>query len=250
MHLQLWPAPPPPRRGILAIMIAHTFVAGVMAVVAADDPTPLAPLIAYPHPLITEVLYAVPAGEAGDSNGDGVRDAVGDEFIELFNPHDRPIQLRGYTLTDRQQFSSRDGTPFTTLRFTFPSLELNPGEVAVVFNGHWQRWSGPVGDSARAAAGNPRFAGARIFTMNNVSARSGFANSGDCAILWSPRGDPLHAIHWGDAQPPAKTAFVEQAPSLKDQSITRHERNAPLVAHPLVRGKRFSPGVFPADAVR
>src|SRR5437870_5538652 len=48
----------------------------------------------FPHPLITEILYAVPSGERGDANADGTRDAVGDEFIELTNPHDKPIQLK------------------------------------------------------------------------------------------------------------------------------------------------------------
>jgi hypothetical protein len=235
---------------------------GVACIIAALNPPgqpvppPAAerevPAVPYPHPLITEVLYAVPTGAGGDANGDGSRDAMGDEFIELVNPHDRPIQLRGYALTDRQQVSKRDRSVFTTLRFVFPPLELQPGEVVVVFNGHQQNWSGPVGDSARAAPGNPRFAGARVFTMNNVSARSGLANTSDCVILWNPAGQPIHAVCWGDAAAPATTAIVEQAPAIKDQSITRLSVGAPLVAHPQqgTPPKRFSPGVFPLDGKR
>jgi hypothetical protein len=213
------------------------------------------PVVAFPHPLITEVLYAVPTGAGGDANGDGTRDAVGDEFIELVNPHDRPIQLRGYALTDRQQVSKRDGKTFTTIRFVFPALELEPGEIVVVFNGHEQRWSGPVGDSARAAAGNPRFAGARIFTMNNVSARAGLANTADCITLWSPSGQPLHAVCWGDAEPPPGTRIPEKAPALSGQSVTWPSPGAPMSAHPPMAAsggpaRRYSPGIFPADAAR
>ncbi len=61
---------------------------------AAKSPVP------YPHPLITEVLYAPAKGDAGDADGDGVRSATGDEFVEIVNPHDRPISLRGYVITD------------------------------------------------------------------------------------------------------------------------------------------------------
>ncbi|MFA6045777.1 MAG: hypothetical protein WC718_12405 [Phycisphaerales bacterium] len=56
--------------------------------------------VPFPHPLITEVLFNVPTGAKGDANGDGTRDAVGDEFVELINPHDKPIDLKGYVLTD------------------------------------------------------------------------------------------------------------------------------------------------------
>lgn len=234
---------------VIPMLLAGALIAGSFPDPAGpvQPPPPLAP---YPHPLITEVLYAVPTGAAGDANGDGVRDAVGDEFVELINPHDRPIQLRGYTITDRQQTSSRDGKTFTSVRFTFPALELQPGEVVVVFNGHRQQWAGPLGDSARAAAGNPRFAGARVFTMNNASARAGFANAADCIILWSPRNEPLHAICWGGAEAPLGTGVVEQAPAIKDQSVTRASATGPMQAHPTVRGKAFSPGSFPAQAVR
>lgn len=214
-------------------------------------PAPSTPLVPFPHPLITEVLYAVPTGAAGDASGDGTRDAVGDEFVELINPHDKPIQLRGYTITDRRQISTRDQKPFTTVRFTFPALELQPGEVVVVFNGHQQKWSGPVGDSARAAPGNPRFAGARIFTMNNTSSRSGFANTGDCVILWAPTGQAIHAIRWGDVPPPDGTMIVEEAPTVTGQSVTRMIPDGVLAAHPVMPGnRRFSPGLFPHHAPR
>lgn len=58
------------------------------------------PPVTFPHPLITEVLYGVPTGDEGDADKDGERSATGDEFVELYNPHDRPIQLKGYTVCD------------------------------------------------------------------------------------------------------------------------------------------------------
>ena len=83
----------------------------------ADPHHGLAPLaVSFPHPLITEVLYAVPTSGDSDPNRDGKREVSGDEFIEFVNPHDRAIELRGYTLTDGSP------TAKTTLRFTFPAL--------------------------------------------------------------------------------------------------------------------------------
>lgn len=57
------------------------------------------------HPIITEILYAVPSGPRGDASADGSRDAIGDEFIELANLGSRPIQLKGYSLVDAEAFS-------------------------------------------------------------------------------------------------------------------------------------------------
>jgi hypothetical protein len=232
-----------------ARLMLHMAAAASLAGSAGDPPRQ--PIVPYPHPLITEILYAVPGGDPGDANGDGVRDAVGDEFVELVNPHDRPIQLRGYTITDRQQISPRDGRPYTSVRFTFPALELKPGEVAVVFNGHNQNWTGPVGDSSRAAAGNGRFGSARVFTMKNTSPKSGFANGGDCVILWSPDDEPVHAIRWGGAAAPPQTAVVEEAPAVTNVSVARPAVDAPLSPHPpRTDGRRFSPGLFPNDRAR
>jgi hypothetical protein len=73
---------------------------------ARRDPSRCALKLAEPpkHPTITEVLYAVPTSE-GDASGDGTRDAVGDEFVELVNATDAPIQLKGYRLSDRNDAS-------------------------------------------------------------------------------------------------------------------------------------------------
>jgi hypothetical protein len=76
-----------------------------------------ASLVPSPHPLITEVLFAVPSGGDGDFNLDGTRSAIGDEFVELVNPHDVAINLKGYRLTEGQvqtrKGESREPAPQT-----------------------------------------------------------------------------------------------------------------------------------------
>ena len=82
-----------------------TVVVGSLCAVAhaaAKNPIP------YPHPQITEALFNVPTGAKGDANGDGERDAAGDEFIEIANPHNKPINLRGYTITNRLASPTED----------------------------------------------------------------------------------------------------------------------------------------------
>ncbi len=82
----------------------------------AAEPAPKT-LVPLPHPLITEVLYAVPTGDTGDANGDGKRSATGDEFVEIVNPHDKPIDLRGYVIADKSM-----GKP-GALKFVFPRVQ-------------------------------------------------------------------------------------------------------------------------------
>jgi hypothetical protein len=74
--------------------------------------------------LINEVLYDPASGAAGDANGDGTRDANGDEFVELFNSG--PIlDISGYTVSDESQ-----------LRHTFPAGSVIPiNGTLVLFGG-------------------------------------------------------------------------------------------------------------------
>ncbi|MEX2218466.1 MAG: lamin tail domain-containing protein [Phycisphaerales bacterium] len=207
-------------------------------------PGKTAPLVPYPHPLITEVLFAVPTGEKGDASGDGSRDTSGDEFIELVNPHDTAIDLAGYELCGKS--GPPDAKTFKQLRFTFPPVTLKPGEVAVVFNGHAQSWQGPVGDTARAPeAGHEKFAGARVFTMANQSARVGLVNRADYVLLTSPAGARLHCIKWGDSKPPRDIPLLEEVPAVTGHSIARRTATGKLEPHPPIEGRSFSPGKFP-----
>lgn len=141
--------------------------------------------------MIVEVLYAVPTGMEGDANLDGARSATGDEFVEIANPHNKPIQLLGYSIGDESQGDKGK------LRFSFPALELKPGEVAVVFNGYGASWRGSVGDAKAAGKKNEAFAGAYVFTMRAASNKVAFNNAGDSVTLYSPAGKPVQIVRWG-----------------------------------------------------
>lgn len=205
--------------------------------------------VPYPHPMIVEVLYAVPTGTEGDANGDGRRHVSGDEFVEIFNPHDRPIQLRGYRLTDSNPADKGQ------VRFVFPMFELPPGGVAVVFNGYKCSWFGPVGDDKAAPpAPNDRFDGAWVFTMKASSQYVAFSNAGDHVLLTAPDGTAVQRVSWGE--PKDRAAFDRIAPLLDDvapqtgkSSVQRDgpARVAAFRAHldlpyDLGDGRPFSPG--------
>lgn len=73
---------------------------------------------------LNELLVHVPPGPEGDANGDGLRHAHDDEFIELVNRGAAPLIMTGVGITND-----------ASLRFTFPPLCLLPLEAAVVFGG-------------------------------------------------------------------------------------------------------------------
>ncbi len=190
------------------------------------------------HPLITEVLYAVPTYE-GDANLDNSRSAAGDEFVEILNPHDHPIQLRGYTLTDRNP------EDLGRFRFRFPALELAPGEIAVVFNGHQCKWVGPVGDDRRAPPGkHDLFHDAWVFTARNDSNLTGFANAGDWVLLSAPDGTPVQCVRWGKMAefPPLPEDDLDEAPAVYSQSVVRAPDGKFRPHADLLAPLRFSPG--------
>ncbi len=213
-----------------------------------DKPAVGNPATPFPHPIITEVLYAVPSGDTGDANGDGNRQATGDEFVELFNPHDKPISLRGYTIADKSA-----GKP-GSLKFVFPACTLQPGQCAVVFNGFECTWPGTtegVGDSMQAPkGGHTKFGGALVFSMKVDSSRNAFSNSGDCALLIAPDGNALEVVKWGkvDKAPTAKASH--EAPTTNRGSVQRSSATGPFAAHEGVGSPvlRYSPGVFPPGA--
>jgi hypothetical protein len=208
---------------------------------AGADRTP----VAFPHPLITEVLFAVPTGEAGDANRDGQRQVAGDEFVELINPHGQAINLRGYTLMNRPSGSA--GAP--TVRFTFPAMTLDPGQVVVVFNGHDANIPGPVGTARAAPTGrNPNFDEAWVFSMQAPSSRSAFTNSGDWLALHAPGpglrpGDAVQVVRWGRPEgTPPPAPLIEEAPSNPKGSVTRRTLAGGWVSSEALDAQPFSPG--------
>jgi len=204
------------------------------------------------HPIISEVLFSVPLDAddplVGDANLDGSRDAIGDEFVELFNPHDVAIQLRGYTIVD--------GHPPTRnrWRFTFPAFTLGPGEVVVVFNGLEQTWRDEPGNARRApAARDPRLGG-WVFTSENRARAVGLANAGDWVLLSAPGGRALEAVVWGEpgVSPPAGTGRVFEVPATRTGSVRRTSDGQDFEVHPVVdepaRAGGRRPGRDPVQA--
>lgn len=202
------------------------------------------PAVAYPHPLISEVLFAVPTTGDNDANKSGKREVSGDEFIEIVNPHDRAIELKGYTLTDGSP------TAKTTLKFVFPAMTLPPRGVVVVFNGHDAKIPGPVGDAKAAPIGvNENFHKGVTFTARVASSRVSFSNAGDAACLKSPGGAFIQRVRWGKAdEKSGGTGFVldEIAPSSAKGSVQRDGigKDGAWKPHQEVDSTPFSPGAF------
>jgi hypothetical protein len=274
-----------------------------IVLLAVAQPVPVQPdkpLVPFPHPLITEVLYAVPSGKDGDADQDGKRSATGDEFIELINPHDKPINLKGYVLSDASSQSSEEpasgvpnespktnmpypnedagrpgrakpgdkpaspggGTTNTPkkeskpqraeakndsrIRFVFPDLTLQPGEVVVVFNGHEGHPAGPVGTTSTAAKKNERFHNAYVLTMNARNRYVALSNTGDYVLLTDPAGKAVECVRWGGRTPDegVDPALDETAP-LSRVSVQRRGIRGGFVDHTdLDPAAKYSPGKF------
>ena len=221
------------------------------------EPMPMA------HPpaavVITEVLFRVPRGDAGDAGMDGKRQATGDEFVEIANLSDKPVQLKGYRLIDSNCYATLTEKGKKPLKpadiradgksaaFVFPELELKPGQVAVVFNGFEGMPKGPVGKPDKAAEPNENFGGAFVFALRPEDKYAGFGDKGDWVMLISGEGELLEAISWGapETPAPATSGRTREAPAEPAGSITRTSRMRGFKDHAEVSGGAlFSPGVF------
>ncbi|HEX8493428.1 MAG TPA: Ig-like domain-containing protein [Pyrinomonadaceae bacterium] len=167
--------------------------------------------------VINEILADVPADNAatttvveGDANRDGVHDSDDDEFIELVNNSNAPVNISGVIIADS-----------TSNRFTFPANTiLAAGRAVVVFGG------------GTPPANEPAFGGALIFTTSSL----GLNNTGDTVTVKLPVAgtDVVIATHTYGSEAGA------------DQSITR----SPDITGAFVRhldatnaaGRVFSPG--------
>ena len=111
--------------------------------------------------IINEVLYDPPSGIEGDANGDGIREAQEDEFIEFVNLGGT-LDLSGYTVHDNAQE-----------RHVFPQGTILPsGGVLVLFGG-----GNPSGVFGNAIV---QTASAGILNMNNA---------GDFVTLYNTNGE-------------------------------------------------------------
>lgn len=165
----------------------------------------------HPAVLISEI-YADPESTIlGDANGDGVRSATADEFIELVNTGFTPFNVSGYTLSDAVQ-----------VRFTFPAgTVIPPREAAVVFGG-----GSPTG-----TFGNAKTNGL-VFTTG--SAGLSLNNTAETVTLKDNLGGVVQTVSYGN-----EGNF--------DQSLVRDPdySNAPFVKHAAAVGSGgalYSPG--------
>jgi hypothetical protein len=221
------------------LMIAAAALVLVAPQPDADYTTPLAKP---PLPLLTEILFAVPPGESGDAWPDGARDATGDEFVELHNPHEAAIDLTGYSLSDRNKGDRGE------VGFTFPRFTLGPGETVVVFNGHGQTMDGDVGTASRAPERKSERLGCWVFTAGNTNKYAAFSNKGDWVLLSDAERRPVHVVYWGEFDqklPEVPTLLVEEVSADIAGSACRYWFGGPMVSHPDIDGSDTSPGRFP-----
>ena len=163
-----------------------------------------APAPEEPRVMFNEVLADPPPGALGDANGDGVRDAVADEFVELYNPGGETVDLSGWSLSDS-----------VTRRFTFGvGAMLPPGGVAVVFGG-----------------GQPQLATESDFVRAYTSEDGlGLNNTGDALVLRTAEGRIADGMTYGHE-------------GGQDRSLVRAvdgDRESGFVVHP--GAAPFSPG--------
>lgn len=219
------------------------------------------------HPVITEVLYAVPPREQGDADQDGTRQATGDEFIELFNASDKPLDLTGYQLVDGLPTKGKAANDSKShIAFTFPKATLAPGQCAVIFNGFGGTPKGEVGDATAAKPANEHFHGALVFTMRCESQYQALSNTNDMIVLLAPDGSAIQCVRWdnrddketsttkpqrGKARQtePADKAAPQPARVMHDApkssgSVTLTSLESQFVPHIDTDATLFSPGRF------
>ena len=120
---------------------------------------------------IQELLADPPTGMAGDVNGDGARDARGDEYVELTNTGDEAVDISGWALADS-----------VTSRYRFPAdTVLAPGETLVVFGG------GEPG----SFSGLPE--GANVLASDGLYLN----NRGDTVTVVDHTGDDIDRVEYG-----------------------------------------------------
>jgi hypothetical protein len=147
--------------------------------------------------ILNEILADVPPDDPasraveGDANRDGVRSSDDDEFIEILNYSQAPVDISGLVVADAN-----------ARRFTFPAgASLAAGSPLVIYGG-----GAPPRDDAA-------FGGASIYTAASL----GLNDAGDTVSLKLPFGDAEITI---DSQSYG-TATAGAPPAPVDQSLTR-----------------------------
>jgi len=155
-----------------------------------------------PRPVIriSELLADPPPGPAGDANGDGTRQTYADEFVELYNYGNRPVDLSGWRLGD----DDVDGDS----QFHFPTATLlPPGARAVLFGGGVPRSEHFFADDGRIGDGLDNRT-EQIYLIDpqgpDTLARASYDlnRAPDQALVWnSNAGPPLLHTQWPGRDP-------------------------------------------------
>lgn len=177
--------------------------------------------------VVNEILADVPPDDPatqaveGDANRDGVRSSDDDEFVELLNYSQSPVDISGIVIADA-----------TARRFTFPAgTVLAAGTPLVLFGG------------GAPPRGDPAFGGSSVFIAASLSLN----DAGDTLSIKVPSGTAEIMI----ASQSYGTAAVGAPPAPSDQSLTRSPDAAvdstggDFTAHTLVTNaaaRPYSPG--------
>jgi|GEM_PF-2441963 len=209
----------------------HTVVSGdTTSLFSPGLDAPKSPFVNSGDLLVTEIMFDPPPAPLGDANGDGTRDANGDEFVELYNRGSAAISLSGYQLLET------NGLPV----FTFPSgASLNAGQFAVVF-----------GNIRSTGLGSSLTKDAVYFSVSKADTNQGFDNgigksnlsqTADAIILVNPAAtDTIVEIYWGTAVARTTKAIYLGFPNTYsglsvsgniDQSVTRKVSSAKWDMH-------------------
>lgn len=163
----------------------------VFNLIIRDDDTP---------DIVINEIFANPTEGYGDANGDGKVDASEDQFIEMVNNEEGPVDISGWTLSD--DFGSR---------FTFPDgTVLQAGTGVVVFGGG-------------TPSGN--FGGARVLTANGL----GFDKSEEVLLLKDGQNNIVEEVGYklqgSDGQSLTRTVDITGSLTMRHSEATETGSN-------------------------
>ena len=162
--------------------------------------------------VINEFLADPPDGLAGDANGDGQRDSADDEFIELVNRTNAPIDVSGFKLSDAD-----------AIRHIFAAgTIIPPFEALVVFGG-----GKPTGSFGNAAENGLVF----VASSGGLSLNNG----GDTIRLEDASAHLIQEIRYGSTEGGANQS-INRDPDMDGAAFVPHG-NMKSAA-----GRLFSPG--------
>jgi hypothetical protein len=172
--------------------------------------------------VVLNEIYARPAtGALGDTNGDGVRDSVADEFVEIFNNDSNPVDLSGWVV--------KSGG---TTRFTVPAATmLAAGARAVIFGG-----GTPTGD----------FGGALTFAVGGGNGLSLTDAPASGLVSLEMNGVVVDSFSYGSS------TFGSSCTSSCASQVRSPEGSGGFVTHPTAAGNAgilWSPGVEAVAAI-